>query len=581
MLPYELRDEFVKGNIVLFVGSGFVRNYLPTMPLWPDLLQRVFSSLNGDQHEIFNYCEQLRDGNGNPVIPSGEYLRLAQKFELARESKNRHRRNVDGPQIPGIHEQVRRSIHDSYDVLRAQTAVHNSSLMRAKTLPITIWVTTNYDTFLEDTVLAEGIQNKAVAVLKRPVQNLDFGQSAGARQTLFKIHGCVQNEPEKSIVITEEDYYRFLRQDKYLLNKLYTLFCERTIVFLGYGLNDPNIQFIYHEVLFDQKTLSELGEKESFSQFRPAFFVTERAPTEQDRAYYRHKRIRYVSGYSIERFFGELLDTFEREQRRRADVTEAIRQEIAEYQPIYQQLNWDTNPNAIQVQDDDKRDYIAKVQDLVEFYEVVYRRLDPSQPALVEFDPARGSGVVEGAFRIIDLWCRAFLTEDRTDILESVLEFMEKRLTQHRRGIFKRFLDKVITWLNSFNGLRGLTHFIGRYLVMLMAYDRDYNDWDDYQFCLEQYTKATRLFAMMAPAQKAWTVRGLYEQLRMCGRDIGDSWYTTNAVYSIWGQFDVTAWPPLEAEIRKDLPGLKQDAMLEHLKPGADYTQFLPRRRRT
>src|SRR5262249_42509840 len=148
--------------------------------------------------------------------------------------------------------------------------------------------------------------------LKRPIQNLDFGQSAGAIQTLFKIHGCVQSEPQKSIVITEEDYHRFLRQDKYIINKLYTLFCERTVVFLGYGLNDPNIQFIYHEVLFDQKTLGEVGENESFSQFRPAFFVTERAATEQDKAYYRHKRIRYVDGYSIERFFQELVETFDR-----------------------------------------------------------------------------------------------------------------------------------------------------------------------------------------------------------------------------------------------------------------------------
>src|SRR4029077_12272652 len=116
------------------------------------------------------------------------------------------------------------------------------------------------------------------------IENVDFGLSAGAIQILLKIHGCIQNEPQKSIVITEEDYYRFLRQDKYLINKLYTLFCERTVVFLGYGLKDPNIQFIYHEVLFDQKSLNDLGEKESFSQFRPSFFVTERAPTEQDRA---------------------------------------------------------------------------------------------------------------------------------------------------------------------------------------------------------------------------------------------------------------------------------------------------------
>src|SRR5690348_17398351 len=73
MLPYELRDEFVKGNLVLFVGAGFVRNYLPAMPLWPDLLKQVFSTLKGSRDEIFNYCDHLVDGRGNRVIRSEEH----------------------------------------------------------------------------------------------------------------------------------------------------------------------------------------------------------------------------------------------------------------------------------------------------------------------------------------------------------------------------------------------------------------------------------------------------------------------------------------------------------------------------
>jgi hypothetical protein len=234
MLPYELRDEFVKGNVVLFVGAGFVRNYLAAMPLWPDLLKLVFSTLNGNRDEALNYCDHLVDIRGNRVIPPGEYLRLAQKFELARESLNKQRRNAGQPEVASIHEQVRNAIQQAYDARQAQRAVQNSYLLRAKSVPIPMWVTTNYDTFLEDTVLAEGIQSKNTAVLKRPVQNVDFGQSAGAIQTLFKIHGCVQSEPQKSIVITEEDYHRFLRQDKYITNKLYTLFCERTVVLFGY-----------------------------------------------------------------------------------------------------------------------------------------------------------------------------------------------------------------------------------------------------------------------------------------------------------------------------------------------------------
>lgn len=173
------------------------------MPLWPDLLKDVFSTLNGNPNEILDYCDHLVDRDGNRIVPPGEYLRLAQKFELAREPINRRRRNAGQPEVPSIHEQVRRSIQHAYDPNEASRVFQNSELHRATALPIPMWITTNYDTFLEDTVLAEGIQNKSTAVLKRPVQNLDFGLSAGAMQILFKIHGCVQNDPQNSIVITE------------------------------------------------------------------------------------------------------------------------------------------------------------------------------------------------------------------------------------------------------------------------------------------------------------------------------------------------------------------------------------------
>jgi hypothetical protein len=106
----------------------------------------------------------------------------------------------------------------------------------------------------EDTFFAEGIISGNDVLLSRPIRNVDFGVPAGGGRTLLKIHGSVSNpRPEGSIVITEEDYHRFLRQDRYIINKLYTLFCERTVVFLGYSLNDSNIQSIYHDVLFDQK----------------------------------------------------------------------------------------------------------------------------------------------------------------------------------------------------------------------------------------------------------------------------------------------------------------------------------------
>ncbi len=355
------------------------------------------------------------------------------------------------------------------------------------------------------------------------------------------------------------------------------MFCERTVVFLGYSLNDPNIQFIYHEVLFDQKTLGEFAENESFSQFRPSFFVTEHPATEQDKAYYRHKRIRYVDGYSIEHFFREIVDAYDRDRTRRENVTEAVRNGVAQYLPLFEQLNWNTDPAEIPIPDGEELDYIAKLLVLIELYEVVYRRANPSQPGIPELDPVRMMGVAQGALRVLDYRCHEFLRQGRTDVLESILEFLETRLRQHRKGMFILLLDKVGEWLAEFQAIQGINHFVRRYCVLLFQYDRDYNDWSDYTFCLDRFVRSTRLFPFMPPSLKGAVAKGLYNQLEMCGRGLGDSWYTTNKVYEVWGSFDPRAWPPLEAEIRRHLPGLKQNAMLNHLSPGADYRQFLPR----
>jgi hypothetical protein len=71
ILPYEFRQEFLKGNLVVFVGAGFAKNYLPTMPLWQDLLRQIYSTLTGDQGEIFKYCDPFFDKGGKPTIPGG------------------------------------------------------------------------------------------------------------------------------------------------------------------------------------------------------------------------------------------------------------------------------------------------------------------------------------------------------------------------------------------------------------------------------------------------------------------------------------------------------------------------------
>jgi len=585
-LPFELRREFAKGNLVLFVGSGFVRNYLPAMPTWNTLLRSVFQSLTGDPKEIFRYCEPVFDAEGNRLIPSGEYLKLAQKFELAREHTNKSSSGTSSMHaVPSIHRQIATLLHNRYSH-KALSGLQNTYYLQCRDadLPLNAWITTNYDTFLEDTYF---LPSSEVTVLARPVQSADFRGNFVDAKLLLKIHGCLTKEtPEDSIVITEEDYYRFLRQDRYMINKLYTLFCERTVVFLGYSLSDPNIQFIYHDFLFDHQSRSadDKGVSSRFSNIRLAFFVSNKKPPDDQRIYFRQKRIMYVE-CEIEQFFKELLETHTTNLQHRKDIRSRINENADLYNALYSSIDWNVNPTTFSTEITERLALLTRLLDLVEFYENAILAAGQFGAAIEPFEHNRLVGTVHGFFKLADVWCNEALSQDQTDVLELVIGFAG-RIPVSDSWMFHEMLRTVNRWLRSFVR-RELKIFIHTFCDLLFNYDGAFHKWDDYTFLLEEYVLTTPLFPVMEEHYKKRVANGLYRQLMLCGRSVGDSWYTTEKVYSVWPQFNSDAWQYLKAEVEKHamkgddnevLYSNKDQAILHHLAPGADFKQFHPRR---
>jgi hypothetical protein len=145
-------------------------------------------------------------------------------------------------------------------------------------------ITTNYDRLFEETYRSLHVVTSG--------QNIPFIHDGVP--TLYKIHGEPQNPG--SIIITQRDYNNFFnKNDKLLWNSLQVLMSEKTILFLGYSVRDPNVLSTFLKI----KNL--LG-----NTMRPYCIVGPgMMPLEQDA--FRRDNIHYFSD-SAEEFVAELLD---------------------------------------------------------------------------------------------------------------------------------------------------------------------------------------------------------------------------------------------------------------------------------
>jgi hypothetical protein len=93
-------------------------------------------------------------------------------------------------------------------------------------------ITTNYDLLIE-TLLPHRCNSNFPG---RPVSRRDNCVD------VFHVHGCVLNP--SSLVVTTNDYYRFVNDGGYFSQKVSTMLHENSTVILGYSLSDPNLKAI-------------------------------------------------------------------------------------------------------------------------------------------------------------------------------------------------------------------------------------------------------------------------------------------------------------------------------------------------
>jgi len=219
-------DDIEAGKCVPFIGAGFSLNArLPigkVMPAWPELTAHLAS------------IGRLTVDSGGPAVAS-EFEKRFGRVQLI--------------------EAIRKALHTG-------TAEPGDAHRAFAELPFDTVYTTNFDLLLED----------AFTAIKRPfrslVGELQMPFHGGPLTTsVVKMHGDLRHE--EHVIVTREDYERYLDTYPVIATHLSALLITKTALFVGYSLSDPDFNHVR------QVVRSRLGKFE-----RMAYVLEFRAPGE-------------------------------------------------------------------------------------------------------------------------------------------------------------------------------------------------------------------------------------------------------------------------------------------------------------
>lgn len=186
-----------------FLGAGIS---VPSgLPSWLELIRSVASNLkikvevDDDFPSIAQYCVNAANGNRGPLIGT-------LKRELSRRAENHL---------------------NPYHIAIARTNID------------TLW-TTNYDDVLEKSISIPRLEVRA--------NDADLTSAVGPVEfELIKIHGCVARSAPSEFIVTQSDYEDFPQRRPVLCQRLREDLLNRSLLFVGYGNQDPNIRTVVVE----------------------------------------------------------------------------------------------------------------------------------------------------------------------------------------------------------------------------------------------------------------------------------------------------------------------------------------------
>ncbi|MHB8188026.1 MAG: SIR2 family NAD-dependent protein deacylase [Dermatophilaceae bacterium] len=245
----DIARSIAQGDCILFVGAGFSRAVTngalkSASELAQSLVERLHDELD-DPDAVQRVVDAVRtfDADKNPHYQ----LRLAAQYFVTELASAAGKETEDRSIRKTRYQSARRRL---LDVLDAEVGrqVDHATVELVQTLMQMPWAgiyTTNYDTLLEAALSVAGVEYQ---VTTRPT---DLASYRRDRLEVVKIHGSITElhlDEELPLVITADDYAEFSTTRGLLLDELRVNLAQKDFLFLGYGLQDDNLDLVIREV---------------------------------------------------------------------------------------------------------------------------------------------------------------------------------------------------------------------------------------------------------------------------------------------------------------------------------------------
>lgn len=207
---FEIAYAAASERLCLFTGTGFSKAVTSnSAPSWQQLLAGI-CDLAPDPVAL---KEALFPGGGMGLLSLEESAQVI-FLELMRAGKS-------------VHDEV------ALEIGKLNLSGDNAAITEFLSKKSVKVATTNYDKLVE-ALAGSGAFHSITPGLPIP--------RSQARVEVYHVHGSVDSPG--NMVVTSDDYFKFINSESYFSRKLSTLLHENTVVILGYSLGDTNLKAI-------------------------------------------------------------------------------------------------------------------------------------------------------------------------------------------------------------------------------------------------------------------------------------------------------------------------------------------------